>query len=138
VNIAIATMAALLALSISRKAGFNRTITIIVEIVVITFVILVISEISPKIIAVKNSVQFSKLVSLPLLVVFRILHPFAALLYALVKFISETVGIRRKTVILSQEEIKTLVELGEEKGTLEVKEKEMLYSIMELGETYVK
>ncbi|MFQ6617043.1 MAG: hemolysin family protein [Fidelibacterota bacterium] len=138
VNIAIATMAALLALSISRKAGFNRTITIIVEIVVITFVILVISEISPKIIAVKNSVQFSKLVSLPLLVVFRILHPFAALLYALVKFISETVGIRRKTVILSQEEIKTLVELGEEKGTLEVKEKEMLHSIMELGETYVK
>ncbi len=42
------------------------------------------------------------------------------------------------TTLVTEEEIRTLVDAGEEEGVIEEKEKEMIYSIFELGETMAR
>jgi CBS domain containing-hemolysin-like protein len=51
---------------------------------------------------------------------------------------THTLKLAKNKSLLSEEELKTLVDFGEEKGTLEEEEKEMIHSIFEFGETSVK
>jgi CBS domain containing-hemolysin-like protein len=54
------------------------------------------------------------------------------------KWLSKSLKLTKKKTLLSEDELKTLVDFGEEKGTLEQDEKEMIHSIFEFGQTSVK
>jgi len=55
VNITIASLAAVLTIKISNYFGLNQQLIILLDVLVVTFVILILSEILPKIVAVRNS-----------------------------------------------------------------------------------
>jgi len=59
-------------------------------------------------------------------------------LNTLTHWLTHTLKLAKNKSLLSEEELKTLVDFGEEKGTLEEEEKEMIHSIFEFGETSVK
>jgi CBS domain containing-hemolysin-like protein len=46
--------------------------------------------------------------------------------------------VNKNSLLLSEEELRSIVDMGEEKGTLQQDEKEMIHSIFEFGETTVK
>lgn len=138
VNIIIGTLAALIASMIAQKLGVSELLIVAIEVVLVTVLVLVFGEITPKIIAISNPRTYSKTVSLPLLWVFRLLYPIAALLYEVTKFFTRILGVHKENLFLSEDEIRTLVEVSESQGALKEQEKDMLYSIFEFGDTYVR
>jgi magnesium and cobalt exporter, CNNM family len=138
VNIAAASLAALLTLQISEYYKWDDTIAIIINVVVVTFIILIFTEIIPKVAAVKSPYKLAQKFVYPLTVFYYIFSPITSILNTLTHWLTHTLKLAKNKSLLSEEELKTLVDFGEEKGTLEEEEKEMIHSIFEFGETSVK
>ncbi len=138
VNITIASLAAILTTRLSSTLGLNKNLIILIDVVIVTFVILILSEIMPKVIAVRNPEAFSRRNSLLLALFFYLFYPVSYLLSRFTRFLQSHTGFSEDKTLLTEEELKTLAEVGEEQGTLQKDEKEMIHSIFEFGETTVK
>lgn len=138
VNISIASLAVILTTGLGRAARFNQNVVILLDVVVVTFVILILSEILPKVVAVRNAEKFSVRASLLLLFIFFLFYPVTYALAKFTHFLQKHVGLSEDKTRLTEEELKTLADVGEEKGTLQKDEREMIHSIFEFGETTVK
>jgi len=138
VNIAIGTLSALIATLIAHRIGIHEFYVVIIEVIVVTLVVLVVGEITPKIFAIGHNTSMSRSVSLPLSWLYRLLYPIVVVLYGLTQFFTKILGIKKEYLFLSEEEIRTLVEVSESQGALQEQEKEMIYSIFEFGDTFVR
>lgn len=138
VNVSIAVIAALLALRICSDTGFPASFGLAIEVVLVTGVILVLGEITPKIVALKHARTWAIWISLSIKIVQGTLFPITWLLNLISSSLSVILGVERRRLSISQEEIKTLVEVSEERGALEEDEKEMIQGIFEISETTVK
>lgn len=139
VNVAAASIAAFLAITVGQKFGLSHNLIISLEVVVVTFVILVLSEVTPKIIAVRNPVQIARLTAIPLYFFFYLLWPITFLLTNFVQLLTRLIkGKDEKDTVLTANELKVLLDIGEERGELEAEEKEMIHSIFEFSETQVR
>ncbi|MCH7886358.1 MAG: HlyC/CorC family transporter [Candidatus Marinimicrobia bacterium] len=138
VNVAIASLAALMALDVAQYYGIEKNIVIIAEIIIITIAVLIISEVTPKLAAVRRAEKIAKFFALPLSFVHLILQPIAKIIYGFTDFVLKAMGVEKKMVNLDENEIRTLVDVGEEKGTLEKEEHKMLHGIFELSDTKVR
>ena len=138
VNVTIASIAAILTTQICSALEFNEKIGIIIDVVVVTLTILILSEVVPKVIAVRNSQTFSRLSGGLLLIIFYLLYPIAYLFSQFTRFLQRKMGLSQEKMFLSAGELKTLVDVGEEHGTLQKDERAMIHSIFEFGETTVK
>ncbi|MBC8477944.1 MAG: HlyC/CorC family transporter [Candidatus Delongbacteria bacterium] len=137
VNIAIATIAAMITHTIIVGKAVSPLLALIVDIIIVTFVILILSEITPKVIAVKNHLRFTRVVAAPLQLFMLLFWPVIRPLELMMGGLVRQVG-KRGRIHLSESELKTLVEVGEEQGALEEEEKEMISSIFEFGRTQVR
>ena len=137
-NVSAASVAALITSDLSASFEFSHQLAIFIEIVVVTMVLLIFSELSPKVFAVKNSYRFAEMVSIPLRIISIILSPLIFILNKFPKLFTAILATRVKKHLLSKEELKTLIEVSEEKGTLEEDEKEMIHSILEFAKTTVR
>lgn len=106
----------------------------------LTFIILIFGEITPKTFAVRNPERFA-------LATFWLFYPLYLVFYPLSRIfvVIANVTIRlfgqqgiKEGPFLTAEELKTLVVLGEEEGVIEEEEKRMIHSILEFGDTTVK
>jgi len=138
VNIAIASLAAILMTNLGRKLDFNEILVILVDVLIVTFVILILSEILPKVIAVRSAETFSQRSSFILSIFYYAFYPVTYSLSRFTQFMQHQTGFSEDKTFLTEEELRTLAEVGEEKGTLHKDEKEMIHSIFEFGETTVK
>lgn len=138
VNIAVASIAAYLTHDLAQQNYISPQIIVIVDIIVVTFVILILSEILPKIIAVRQNVAFVERFELIVWIFFWILYPVSWIINKFVGDIAHHIKKRSADITLSENELKTLMEYGEEHVDLDKDEKEMITSIFEFGETTVK
>ncbi len=138
VNVGAATIAALFTADLCARFEIAAKIALFAEVIVVTLVLLIFGELSPKIFAVKNAYKFALMVSIPLTIIRLILYPIILLLNSFPTLISGLMATRVKKHLLSKEELKTLIEVSEEKGTLEEDEKEMIHSIFEFSKTTAK
>ncbi len=138
VNITIASLAAILTARLSLAMGMNEKLVMVIDVVVVTFIILILSEILPKVAAVRRPEKFSARVSFLLQGIYYLLFPITILLARFTHFLQTRSGFSEEKTLLTEEELKTLAEVGEEQGTLLKEEKEMIHSIFEFSETTVK
>ena len=138
VNVAAATVAALSLSPVLHHIGIGQEGGILLEIIIVTLVILIFSEVSPKVFAVKQPIPFAALVSIPMIMIVKGLTPLAWIFENLSKGISHTLGIKKELAFATEEELKTLIEVGEDEGALDKSEREMIHSIFEFRETMVK
>lgn len=142
VHILASTTAAIVAENIFKQMGMKsyQSIGVGVATGVMTFLILVFGEITPKTYAVQNAEKFT-------LRVIRIVHFLSIFLYPIVQFLNmlsipmiKLLGgeAREGGPFLSEEELKMMVSVGEKEGVIEEEEKEMIHSIFEFGDTLVK
>lgn len=68
----------------------------------------------------------------------RIFSPFIYLMLRTSKSIARLLGGTGVTHLITEEEIKTMVDAGSEEGILEDEEKEMIYSVMRFGDTVAR
>ena len=136
-NVTAAILAALITAQVAASFSLNPTLTVFLEVIALTFVLLVVSEITPKLIATQHAIAFSRRVSGLILLLHRLLYPISSMLARSMlttqRWFKPSVGQR-----ISQEDLKAMAEIGELHGTLEMQERELINSIVEFGETTVR
>ncbi len=140
VNVSAASLSAMLTTRLSIEAGLDPRIVLVLNVVVVTFLILVFSEITPKIIAVKNAKTFAQNVSLVILSIYYLFWPFSWILEKVINWLTDVFKIKesKEERFFHSDEFQALLDLGEEQGELEEEEKEMIHSIFEFGDTIVR
>ena len=115
-------------------------ISVVAVTLTIGYLSLVIGEITPKSLALRHSEKIALVAAAPLSLLEWLLSPLIKLVTwgsnLLVRPFGGTASFAPP--ILSEEELKMLVEAGEEEGVLEEEEKEMIHSIFEFTDTVVR
>ena len=121
-------------------ADYSEPISIAIAVVVITFFTLVFGELIPKSIALSNPEGIALYVA-PTIRRFSIFATlFVNILTATSNFILKPFGKEAfsKRAFISEEEVKLLIEEGGEQGVFEPEEKELIHSVFEFTDTFVK
>ncbi len=130
VNVTASIISVSLALEIAASFHFSRNIALTFQIILLTFLILLFSEITPKIWASKNPVTFARLIAIPMHWVDVIIYPISESITELIKFFVSKLRIDKKKSAIKSDEIKELATLGLEKGTIEDDEHDLIHSIV--------
>jgi putative hemolysin len=138
VNIAAATIAALVTGQALGQSGNVSWIVFVLQVLAVTLIILTLGEVLPKLTVIRDPLRWSLRVARPVTAVGWLLTPVLKVLLPFTDFVARTLGVERRRLWVSEEEIKTLVEVGEERGVLEKSEKELIHSIFEFGDTTVR
>lgn len=138
VNVLSATVAALATSRILDHAAELEWVVYIIQGVVVTAVLLIMGEIIPKFTAVRNPYSWSLRLATPLAMFNVLMWPVTAVMAPLAEWIARSLCVEKKKLWISEEEVKTLLEVGEEHGALEKTERDMIHSIFELGEISVR
>ena len=82
--------------------------------------------------------RLAPLAARPMRLLIRALMPASWPLRAISEGALRLLGVRSRVHYITEEEIKTLVDAGQEEGVIEDEEKEMIFSIFQLGDTSVR
>lgn len=133
VNVAASAFATSMAIEIFGNQGIG------VAIGLMTFLILVVGEITPKGIAVKNAERLTLTFARPLYYITKVLSPVATGLTAFTRGVIRLFGGRlEKNPFITGEEFKTFLTIAEEEGSLEGEERERLYKMFRFSDTVAK
>lgn len=98
---------------------------------VMTLFILIFGEVLPKSFAIRNNIVIAKISIYPLYWLSLVLYPVLILL----NFIPKITGKIKKSPTITEDELKTLVEVVEEEGEITKTEKELIHKIFEFDDT---
>jgi len=140
VNISIAVISAKAAELYFKSLGFSSTYLLwIVEILIVGLFILLFGEILPKRIAIKNSLNFAKVSYYPLKFFLILITPLSFMINIIIDGIMALFPfIKKEKVFDTEEELKIVTELGEEEGTIEEEESDMIQSVLEFDDKMVR
>ena len=132
--------ASALATTITARLFGGSESSVAIATIVMTVLILIFGEITPKSIAKQNSEKVSLVVSKPINLIVIVLKPLVAVFSVISSFFIKILGGSSKTVepFITQEELKTMVGVSEEEGVLEDVEKEMIFNVFEFADMQVK
>jgi putative hemolysin len=134
INISAAAIAATIADSL-----FGPSWGVLVEMIVLIFVLTTFGEVLPMTLAVKYPDRFLAFAGRPVAWLGVVLAPVRAALAGLTAL---TVGLlgqgRVDQSTLSEEELRTLVDVGASEGVVERAEREMIHKVFELEDTFVR
>lgn len=133
-NVAVvvaSSMATVLALRFSASLGE------LISTVVMSLVILIFCEITPKTAAVQNPLRWARRLSGLVRVAAWVLRPVVLVLSAITNTLVRMMGgqIKHPGPFVTEEELRLLVTVGEEEGVLEEEETEMIHSVFEFADT---
>lgn len=130
VNVAAAIIAVNLALNLAEANNYSVDIVLLIQIIILTVLVLVFGEITPKVWASKNPLQFSRIISLPLYWTGVIVYPVAKILTELIRTFASKLHINKgKTAILTSE-LADLAELSVEEGAIEEEEHDLIQGLV--------
>jgi len=107
---------------------------------VMTVLILIFSEITPKSLAASNSEGFSLKVSKTMTICVFILKPIVKIFTYITSGILNVFGVKvnKERPFITEEELRTIVDVSEEQGVLEIEEKNMIHNVFEFGDLLVR
>ncbi|MBT8254408.1 MAG: gliding motility-associated protein GldE [Flavobacteriaceae bacterium] len=134
INIAIVLLFAFLSDQLFDPLS-SPLIQFIVEVVIVTFLILLFGEILPKVYASRNNIKFSKIMAYPLKVLDLVITPLSRPMQAMTQFLNDKFG-RQKSNI-SVDHLSQALELTSEEDTTK-QEQKILKGIVSFGNTDTK
>ncbi len=107
---------------------------------IMTILILIFGEITPKLMARNNSAKIAEFVSVIIYVLSILLTPAVYILIFISRLVGRILGINMTSpeLMITEEDIISYVNVGNAEGIIEEDEKEMIHSIVTLGETNAK
>ncbi len=119
------------------KAGLPNAA--ILSTIVMTFVLLLFGEILPKTVAVSDTERWALRLAPAMGRVAWLLTPLVHFFMFLTNLIVRPFGIKHaQQLFVTEEDIRTLVNVGAEQNVLEEQEREMIHSVIEFGDTIVR
>ena len=137
VNVSMASLAAYITAGFADDYTWSKSTLILMEVLVVSVVVLIFGEILPKMIAIKYSKEYALKMYTPLKIMMFILSPIAQGFNAITNVVIKIIPFRKEKIFDSEEELKILAELGEEEGTLQEEESDMIQSIFDFKEKTV-
>lgn len=133
VNIGASAIATSLAIQIWNKKGVG------IATVFMTVVILIFGEITPKSIAMEFSEKIALKITPFMRMLVKIFTPIVMIFNLITKLFLKLFGddVKSKKPFITEEELKTMVEVSTQEGVLESDEKEMIDNIFEFGDLRV-
>lgn len=119
---------------------FGYKLGVIIATFTTTLFILILCEITPKILATKHTEKIA-LLSAPIMeVIIKILRPVITVFIGASNIILKIlrIGPAKRSPLITEEELRIMIEIGEEEGVLSAEERKMLHRIFEFGDTKVK
>jgi len=130
VNVAAAVLAASIAVDRYGDGGLAIAIAVAV------LLLLVVGEIAPKIYGVRFTDQFALSAARPVYLLSRLFAPVIWLFDHLTE--SSTLTMAYAKPAITEEEIKSWIDIGKEEGSIPKEESEMLHSVFEFGDTVAR
>ncbi|GGC45706.1 hypothetical protein GCM10011386_42500 [Parapedobacter defluvii] len=114
--------------------GYSSQISVLIVVIVITFLTLVLGELVPKRIGLAIPEKYAMIVAFPMNVLSKIVAPFVWLLSATTEGIVRLLNIKTSQNAVTEEEIKALVDEGADIGAIEHIEHEIVDRVFSLGD----
>lgn len=113
-----------------------HSVSVAVAALFMSVVVVFFAKLVPKGVVAQNPDRFALIVAAPMQLVLKIVSPFA-------RFLSGTADLvagpgpqgMSCTAVVTEEDIKAMINLGEERGSLKEEEKELLHKVFEFGDT---
>ncbi len=139
VNIAATAIVTRLTIQIAQASGFSESLALGYATGLMTFLILIFGEITPKSFAVHNSIAYAKFIIRPV-------HFLSLILYPIGKFFSLITGVILQLFkietninpLITENELRLMLRSAEEHGVIEEHEEEMIKGVIDLEETVVR
>ncbi len=132
--IVASSLATVLALRFSGSYGG------LISSILISLVVLIFCEITPKTAAVQNPLRWARVLVGPVKGTAWVLHPVVVVLGGITSSFVRMLGgqIKHNSPFVTEEELRLLVTVGEEEGVLEEEETDMIHSIFEFADTTLR
>lgn len=134
VNIGASALATSLAMNVFGSAGVG------IATGSMTLLVLIFGEITPKSWAVRNAVKFSLSISGIIRFLIIITHPIVVFLLFITNFLIRLTGgdAENKDGIITQEELRSMVDFSHEEGVLEGDERKMIHNVLQFGDLPIR
>jgi putative hemolysin len=103
-----------------------------------TVALFVFAEMTPKAIAAASPVAISRAVAAPLTATMKVLSPVATLCVRLTTRTLRLFGVPERTPVLTEEEMKSVINLGASEGAIHPEERKLLHKVLEFGDKTVR
>ena len=139
VNISIAVLSAQFTHEELDYLKISPYLKWIIEIFIVGMIILLFGEILPKRIAIKNSLYFARASYYPLRFFLILITPISFIINLFITCIMKLFPfIKKEKVFDTEEELKIVTEIGQEKGTIKEEESDMIQSVLEFDDKTVR
>ncbi len=134
VNIGASSIATVLAIEYFGDSGVGIATGLV------TMLVLVFGEITPKALAAQKSERISLLVARPISILAYLLSPVVFVFTHIAALILRLLGCKATSKLpsITEEELKSMVNLSEEEGVIEDHEKKMICNVFDFGDQLVK
>ncbi len=135
-NIIASVLAAVVTGNLVAYFGLSEFLVYFIEVIVLTFMILILSEITPKIIAINNPLTLSRRLSRFIYVLYKILTPLSSIIANSTLSLEERLP--KPNSKMTSEDIMTMAEVSEQEGSIKSDEREIIENVIEFGSTTVR
>lgn len=135
VNVAIIVLSSMLMEGLIDFGNMSTALQFVIQVVVVTFVLLLLGEVAPKTYATKYALRVANLMAFPLFVMRKIFYPLSRPLILGTNIIDKRVKKRTETVSVDQ--LEHALEIATDEETSD-EEKKILEGIVKFGNTDVK
>lgn len=138
-NIAATALVTQITIQLSRDVGFSESLAVGYATGIMTLLVLIFGEITPKSIAIHNSVAFSRVMIRPIYVLSIVLYPVGLAFTWITTTILRVFQMEPSlSPLITENELRLMLRSAEEMGVIEAQEEEMIKGIIDLEETVVR
>lgn len=135
-NIIASVLAAVVTGNLVAYFGLSEFLVYFVEVIVITFMILILSEITPKTIAINDPLKMARRMTPFIYVFFTILKPLSHFIANSTLSLEERLP--KPNSKMTTEDLMTMAEVSEQEGSIRSDEREIIENVIEFGTTTVR
>lgn len=129
-NVLASIISVTLAVQLAKFYGLEIDFVLILQIVVLTVLVLIFGEITPKVFAAKFPHTFAKIIAIPLYWISIFLYPIAKILTDVIKATTSKLKYDRSKFALDSSDLKDLADIGIESGSIEEDEHELIHGLV--------
>ena len=130
-------LAVVLCTVIALRIFYSPTAAVVTVSLVMSVAVVLFAKLAPKGLASRAPDRLALLVAYPIMLLTRIASPFSRPIAALADLLTGRADTKPLscTAVVTEEDIKAMINLGEEEGALEEEETELLHKVFEFGDT---
>ncbi len=136
-NNLVNTTASAIATDMAIKILRNNALGIAVGIM--TFILLIFGDLIPKTIGARRSISIALKVAKPIWILSNLFYPIIRAYDLIIETVFKRIGLKKsEKPFVTEEEIRSIISLGEEEGAIKLTEKEMIESIFKFDNTEIR